>query len=220
MPPRRTARPAGRTPTANGVPNVIVQRLPVYVRVLSQMESRGIEITSSDQLGESLGMTPAQIRKDLSYFGRFGRQGRGYNVHHLATQLRRILRLDLTWDTALVGVGRLGRAVAAYPGFAPQGIRIAAAFDVDPAIIGQKVADLTVQPLSTLPATVRSRGIKVAIVTVPAQHAQEVIDTLVDAGIRALLNYAPVTPRVPPGVRLHSVDPVLALQSMTYYLQR
>ena len=191
----------------------------MYARVLSQMERSGIEVTNSDQLGANLRMTPAQIRKDLSYFGRFGRQGRGYDVRHLAGQLRRILGLDHTWDAALVGVGRLGRAVAAYPGFKSQGIHIAAAFDTDPGIIGTKVGNLTVQPLSSLRTIVRARAIKIGIVTVPADHAQEVIDTLVQAGIKAVLNYAPFAPRVPPSVRVRNIDPVLALQSMTYYLE-
>ena len=219
MTPRRdrdTPRPAA---TQAHPPEVVVQRLPIYARVLSQMERRGIEVTSSDQLGANLRMTPAQIRKDLSYFGRFGRQGRGYDVRHLAGQLRRILGLDHTWDAALVGVGRLGRAVAAYPGFKSQGIHIAAAFDTDPGIIGTKVGNLTVQPLSSLRTIVRARAIKIGIVTVPADHAQEVIDTLVQAGIKAVLNYAPFAPHVPPSVRVRSVDPVLALQSMTYYLE-
>ena len=216
----RTDRNSRRRETPPGpAPEVVIQRLPVYVRVLSQMAARGVEVTSSEQLGASLRITPSQRRKDLSYFGRFGRQGRGYNVRHLATQLRRILGLDQVWDAALVGVGRLGRAVAAYPGFAPEGIRIAAAFDANPSLVGGKVGDLTIRPLSSLRTTVRARAIKIGIVTVPADHAQEVIDALVQAGIKAVLNYAPVSPHVPPGVRIRSVDPVLALQSMTYYLE-
>ena len=219
MVPRTDRHPHRRETASEPAPEVVVQRLPIYVRVLSQMEHRGIEVTSSEQLGASLRMTPAQIRKDLSYFGRFGRQGRGYNVRHLAGQLRRILGLDHVWDAALVGVGRLGRAVAAYPGFAPQGIRIAAAFDSDPRVVGRKVGDLTIEPFSRLRTIVRARGIKVGIVTVPTEHAQEVIDALAQAGIKAVLNYAPFAPDIPAGVRLHSVDPVLALQSMTYYLE-
>jgi len=201
------------------VPEVVIQRLPVYVRVLFQMESQGIEVTSSEQLGVSLRMTPAQIRKDLSYFGRFGRQGRGYDVQHLTTQLRRILGFDHAWSTVLVGVGRLGRAVIAYPGFALEGIHIVAAFDSDPRVAGAKVGNLSVQPLSSLRTTIRARSIKIGIVTVPADHAQEVIDMLVQAGIKAVLNYAPVTPNVPADVRCRNIDPVLALQSMTYYLE-
>jgi len=202
------------------VPEVVVQRLPMYVRVLSQFAGRGAEVISSEQLGASLRLTPAQIRKDLSYFGRFGRQGRGYDVGHLASELRTILGLDRVWDAALIGAGRLGRAVAAYPGFAPEGIRIAAAFDSDPDVVDQRFGDLTVQPLTRLRTTIRARGIRIGIVTVPADHAQAVIDTLVNAGIRAILNYAPITALVPAGVRLHPIDPVLALQSMTYHIDR
>ena len=213
---KRTAH--ARDSVTNLAPEVVVQRLPTYVRVLSQMEASGIDVASSEQLGASLRMTPAQIRKDLSYFGRFGRQGRGYDVQHLATQLRRILGIDQVWDAALVGVGSLGRAVAAYPGFATQGIRIVAAFDTDPGIIGGKVGDIAVHPFSRLRTIIRARAIKIGILTVPADRAQEVTDELVQAGIKAVLNYAPIVPHVPAGVRIRSIDPVLVLQSMTYYL--
>ena len=220
MAPRTDRQTPRSVSTDDPVPEVVVQLLPVYARMLSQMERRGIEITSSEQLGANLRITPAQIRKDLSYFGRFGRQGRGYDVQHLAGQLRRILGLDRSWDAALVGVGRLGRAVAAYPGFRTQGVHIAAAFDINSDIVGTNVGDLTVQPLSNLRTIVRARAIKIGIVTVPADHAQDVVDTLVQAGIKSVLNYAPVDPRLPPGVRVRNIDPVLSLQSMTYYLEQ
>lgn len=201
------------------VPEVVVQRLPLYVRVLSQFASANIEVISSEQLGAHLQMTPAQIRKDLSYFGRFGKQGRGYDVGNLAFRLRSILGLDSQWNAALIGVGRLGRAVVAYPGFEPEGFRIVAAFDSDDRLVGHEVGSMRVQALSELEATVRDRNIKIGIVTVPASHAQEVINLLVRAGIKSILNYAPVAPVVPPDVRVRGVDPVLALQSMTFYLK-
>ena len=202
------------------VPDTVVRRLPMYVRVLSQFEDEGIEIIKSDELGASLYITPAQIRRDLSHFGRFGRQNRGYDVRRLATELRHILGLDRVWEAVLVGVGRLGRAIAVYPGFTPEGIRIVAAFDADPDIAGLPVGNLTVQPLSELQSTVSARAVKIGIVAVPAAHAQDIINELVEAGIRAILNYAPTAARVPPEVKLRSIDPVLALQSMTYYLRR
>ena len=201
------------------VPEVVIQRLPLYVRVLSQYSSSDRDVISSEQLGEQLQMTPAQIRKDLSYFGRFGKQGRGYDVAMLEAELRGILGLDRTWNAALVGMGRLGRAVVSYPGFAPEGFNIAAAFDANKQIVGQTVADLKILPISRLAETVNKLDIKIGIVTVPIDHAQEVIDELVAAGIKSILNYAPLSPQVPAGVTVRGIDPVLSLQSMTYYIR-
>ena len=214
----RTESSIDATDTIN-VPEVVVQRLPLYVRVLGQFVASGIEVISSEQLGMHLQMTPAQIRKDLSYFGRFGKQGRGYNVRNLADQLRSILGLDKQWNAALLGVGRLGRAVVAYPGFEPEGFRIVAAFDADERLVGHEVGKMRVQAMSELEATVKERNITIGIVTVPAPFAQEVINLLVRAGIKSILNYAPIAPVVPPDVRVQGVDPVIALQSMTFYLK-
>jgi redox-sensing transcriptional repressor len=164
-------------------------------------------------------MTPAQIRKDLSYFGRFGKQGRGYDVAMLESQLRSILGLDRTWNATVVGMGRLGRAVVSYPGFAPEGFKIVAAFDASTEIVDQTISDLKVQSISRLSETVKALDIKIGIVTVPIDHAQEVIDALVEAGIKSILNYAPLSPQVPEGVTVRGIDPVLSLQSMTYYIR-
>lgn len=201
------------------VPSVVIQRLPLYVRVLAYFEGNEYEMVSSEQLAGRLQMTPAQIRKDLSYFGKFGKQGRGYNVKRLAAELRRILGLDRSWNACLVGVGRLGRAIISYPGFQPEGFRVVAAFDADSALIGSEVGELKVDPLGDIPVKVRRLNIRIGIVAVPAQHAAGVIDRLVDAGIRAILNYAPIAAQVPPNVRVANIDPVLGLQSMTYYLK-
>jgi redox-sensing transcriptional repressor len=203
----------------SAVPEVVIQRLPLYVRVLSQFSSSGNNVISSEQLGSRLQMTPAQIRKDLSYFGRFGKQGRGYDVEMLEGQLRSILGLDRTWNAAVVGMGRLGRAVVSYPGFAPEGFTVVAAFDTSSEIIGKNISDLDVRSISQLAETVKELDIKIGIVTVPIDHAQEVIDELVKAGIKAILNYAPLSPQVPEGVTVRGIDPVLSLQSMTYYLR-
>jgi len=203
----------------SSIPEVVIDRLPVYARALSLLERQGREVVSSQELGKELGMTPAQIRKDLSYFGRFGKQGRGYNVKKLLEELRQILGLDRDWSMVLVGVGKLGRAIVGYGGFAPQGFHIVEAFDADPRIIGSKVNGLTVKSVDDLPAVLRDRRVEVAIVAVPAATAQQVIDTLVSCGVRAILNYAPIAPQVPPGVHMRDIDPVLALQSMTFYLK-
>ena len=201
------------------IPEVVVMRLPQYVRVLGQLSQRGVEVVSSQQLGRQLQMTPAQIRKDLSYFGRFGKQGRGYTVSYLLTELRQILGLDKEWNVGLVGVGRLGRAILSYPGLAPEGFQMVAAFDADPRQVGQVVGGITVQPMHRLQEVVASSDIRIAIVAVPAAHAQEVIDRLVECNVQAILNYAPITPQAPPSVKLRNIDPVLALQSMTFYLR-
>ncbi|MDA1279861.1 MAG: redox-sensing transcriptional repressor Rex [Chloroflexi bacterium] len=201
------------------VPEVVIQRLPLYVRVLSQFSNSGHDVISSEQLGQQLQMTPAQIRKDLSYFGRFGKQGRGYDIAMLERQLRTILGLDRTWNVAVIGMGRLGRAVVSYPGFAPEGFKIVSAFDSDDKIIGMDVSGLVVQSTASLAATVKKLDIKIGIVTVPIAHAQSVIDSLVKAGIKSILNYAPLSPQVPSGVMVRGVDPVLSLQSMTYYIR-
>jgi redox-sensing transcriptional repressor len=200
------------------VPEVVIQRLPLYVRALSQFSGSGDDVISSEQLGQRLQMTPAQIRKDLSYFGRFGKQGRGYDVASLEERLRSILGLDREWNTAVIGMGRLGRAVVSYPGFAPEGFHIVAAFDADTNIVGQAISGLDVRLISDLPETVKEMDIKIGIVTVPIDHAQEVIDALVAAGIKSILNYAPLSPQVPEGVTVRGIDPVLSLQSMTYYI--
>jgi redox-sensing transcriptional repressor len=205
--------------SSTDAPEVVVQRLPLYIRVLAQFDATGAKMVSSEQLGTQLQMTPAQIRKDLSYFGRFGKQGRGYNVKRLALELRAILGLDRQWNAALVGVGRLGRAIIAYPGFRPEGFRIIAAFDADPSVVGSPIGDLDVRPIDQIKKTVEELGIQIGIVAVPAINAQSVFDALVDSGIKAILNYAPVAPQVPLDVKVRGVDPVLALQSMTYFLK-
>jgi len=201
------------------IPPVVIDRLPLYTRALSALEAEGREVVSSQELGTRLGVTPAQIRKDLSYFGRFGKQGRGYNVRKLLDELQRILGLDRQWRMALVGVGKLGRAILGYEGFAPQGFRIVQAFDTDPSRVGEQVNSLTIRSADELEPVLSANPVDVGIVAVPAEIAQNVINTLVKCGVRAILNYAPIAAQVPRGVHLKRIEPVLALQSMTYYLK-
>jgi len=201
------------------IPPIVIDRLPMYARALASLEGEGRDVVSSQELGSRLGVTPAQIRKDLSYFGRFGKQGRGYNVRRLLEELRQILGLERQWRIALVGVGRLGRAILGYEGFASEGFRIVAAFDSDPNAIGQTIGNLTVKAAAELEETLANNGADIGIVAVPAQQAQAVIDSLVRCGVKAILNYAPVAARVPRGVHIKRIDPVLALQSMTFYLK-
>ena len=200
------------------VPDVVVSRLPQYVRTLTQLLAEGVQIANSQQLGEKLQITPAQIRKDLSYFGRFGKQGRGYNVDHLLEELKYILGLTVTWNVAVVGVGRLGRAILNYPGFTPDGFQLVAALDDNPEVVGHEVGGLTVQPVTQLDDVIKRYNVSIAIVAVPIACTQAVVDRLVECGVKAILNYAPIMPQVPEGVNVRNIDPLLSLQSMTYYL--
>jgi len=202
------------------IPEVVVERLPVYARALQQLAGQGREVVSSQDLGDQLGVTPAQIRKDLSYFGRFGKQGRGYNIRRLLDELQQILGLERQWTMALVGVGQLGKAILHYGGFAPQGFHITAAFDNDLAIVGQEMGGLVVQDVAALPQALADRHVDIGIVAVPASQAQDMIDLLVSSGVKAVLNYAPIAAHVPKGVHLRHIDPVLSLQSMTFYVKR
>lgn len=203
---------------ASNVPDIVVGRLPLYLRALTQMAASGKEITSSQELGERLGISSAQIRKDLSQFGEFGKQGTGYNIAYLTDQLRRILKVDRIWEVALVGLGDLGRAIAHYAGFVDRGYRVVAVFESDPAKIGTQVGRLTIENAARIVEVVRARSITVAMLAVPRDAAQEVTDRLVEAGVHAILCYAPTSVQVPKGVHVQYIDPVLHMQRMTYYL--
>jgi redox-sensing transcriptional repressor len=200
------------------IPEVVISRLPVYYRQLSRIKREGRTVVSSQELGDALSVTPAQIRKDLSYFGRFGKQGRGYSVQRLIEELRKILGLERRWNMVVVGIGRLGRAIVSYDGFAPHGFEITALYDSDPATIGTDVNEMTVRDSQELERDLLSSPPEIGVVAVPAEHAQEVIDTLVRCGVRAILSYAPRAVQVPPHVRLEQIDPVISLQSITYHL--
>ena len=202
------------------IPEVVINRLPVYARALRTLEREGRAVVSSQELGSQLGVTPAQIRKDLSYFGRFGKQGRGYNVRRLSEELRQILGLDRQWNLVLVGVGNLGRAILTYGGFAPEGLHVVAAFDAGSSTIGERFGDVVVGDVSQLSDFLTEGIIDIGIVAVPAAAAQKVIDALVKGGVRAILNYAPVAVQVPSWVHVRDIDPVLQLQAMTFYLKR
>jgi redox-sensing transcriptional repressor len=203
---------------SSSVPDIVVGRLPLYLRALSEMAQRNQEVTSSQELGEKLGISSAQIRKDLSQFGEFGKQGTGYHITYLADQLRQILHVDRAWDVALIGVGHLGRAIANYGGFLDRGFRIVAVYDNDPQKIGTRVGVHDVQDSTQMEADIRSRGIRVAMLAVPASAAQEATEHLVKAGVRSILCYVPTSIITPESVYVQYIDPVLHMQHMTYYL--
>jgi redox-sensing transcriptional repressor len=205
--------------TSNEVPDIVVGRLPIYLRALTYMAEEGWEITSSQELGAKLGISSAQIRKDLSHFGEFGKQGTGYEIAYLRDQLKRILHVEHTRPVALVGYGDLGHALANYGGFTAKGFEIVAVFDNDPNKIGYRVAGKEVMDVAELPRVIREKGIKIAIVAVPSAAAQPVVDILVEAGVKAILNYAPINISVPPDVQVQYIDPAAHLQHMTFYLR-
>ena len=202
------------------IPHIVIGRLPIYLRALKRMaEEDNQKTTSSHELGKQLGISSAQIRKDLSHFGEFGKQGTGYHINYLIDQLRQILNLHTEWNVVVVGAGHLGHALANYNGFTDRGFRIRWLFDNDPGKVGQKTNGLTVQHIDELEETIKTNGTQMAILAIPAAHAQVVVDRLVNIGIKAILSYAPVHLSVPEGVQISYSDPVTELQRMSYYLK-
>lgn len=201
------------------IPDIVIRRLPIYIRTLRDLQDQGVSSVSSEDLAGLIGVTAAQIRRDLSYFGRFGKQGKGYSTRYLQQRIEAILKLDRQWDVALSGFGSLGNAIARYRGFEPSSYRLAAIFDHTSDQIGQDINGVRVQDTSETTGTIRRLGIKIGIIAVPASAAQEVADQMVAGGVTAILNYAPVVLRLPEGVTLREIDPISALQSMTFYLE-
>ena len=201
------------------IPDIIIGRLPQYLRALGWLEMEGKQTTSSQELGENLGMSAAQIRKDLSQFGGFGKQGMGYSIPLLIKELRRILRVEKPWDVALIGVGHVGVAITHYEGFQGRGFNIALAFDSDPTKSGKVIGNITVKPMTEMEFAIHKAGIVIAMLTVPPNQAQAITDRLIKAGVRTILNYAPINLKVPSGIRVRVIDPVIELQRMTYYLE-
>lgn len=204
----------------NTIPDIIIGRLPIYLQALEHMQARGIQSTSSQELGDMIGISAAQIRKDLSQFGEFGKQGKGYAIGFLVDQIRSILKVDRIWDLAIIGAGNLGRAISHYQEFIHHGFNVKLIFDNDPERVGKSINNgFIVQDMTDLVPLIKEAGIKIAMLTVPAAAAQKVTDELVSAGIKSILNYAPITLSVPPDVHVENVDPVIYLQKMTYFLE-
>jgi redox-sensing transcriptional repressor len=201
------------------IPDIIVGRLPQYLRSLQRMAREGRKVTSSQELGERLGISAAQIRKDLSQFGEFGKQGTGYNITFLIEQLQNILNVNHDWDVAVIGAGLIGSAIVLYRGFTDRGFTVKQVYDIDPEKIGKQIGNFTVQNSNEMFEAIRNAGIKIAMVAVPETCAQEVTNKLIEAGVRAILNYAPISLNVPPDVYVQYIDPSLHLQRMTYYLE-
>lgn len=196
----------------------VVPRLSTYNRVLDKLDREGVEIISSEELGERTGYSAAQIRKDLSFFGEFGQVGKGYYVKELKDAISQILGLDKTWNVALVGAGNLGSALLAYPGFRERGFKIVAVFDNDLRKIGKKWEDVILHDISEIAEKVKEKEIQIGIIAVPAEAAQGVANMLVSSGIRAILNFAPVRIVVPEEVELRSAELSSELECLSYFL--
>jgi len=203
---------------ADKIPDIIIGRLPVYLRALQQLADKGVQTTSSQELGKIIGISAAQIRKDISQFGEFGKQGTGYSIAFLIERLQAILQVDRIWDMAVVGMGDIGHAIAHYNGFANRGFRVVMVFDNDPQKIGKTIGEFEVLNADDMVEKLKQSRIKIAVLAVPAAVAQETAEQLVKAGVKAILNYAPISLNVPDGVHVQYIDPVTHLQRMTYYL--
>lgn len=198
------------------IPNPAVYRLSFYLRQLEAFGHIGRHTISSKQLGEALGYSDAQVRKDLAYFGQFGHPGIGYRVEDLINQLKKILGTDKIWNVLLVGAGNLGRALLAYKGFVRKGFKMVAIFDTDPSKVGRKIGDLIIRSDQDIAAIIAAMKIRVAVLAIPVDAAQSVADQLVTAGIKGILNFAPIALTVPEDVVVQSVDLALQLEQLSF----
>ncbi|MGB2963392.1 MAG: redox-sensing transcriptional repressor Rex [Anaerolineales bacterium] len=204
---------------ANQIPRIIIGRLPLYLRALNRLKKDGFIFASSRELGRLLDISAAQIRKDLSHFGELGKRGKGYEVDFLIGTLNQILHTDNIWKIVVIGAGDLGSGLARYKGFANRGFQVSAIFDIDPKKIGKQISDLIVKDIEEMEEYVRTNQIQIAVLAIPSEYAQDVIDDLVEAGITAILNYAPIYLKTPEGVQIEHIDPAVHLQKLSYFLK-
>jgi len=202
------------------IPERTITRLSIYLRCLEEVLADGTTAVSSQQLAERFGLNSAQVRKDLAYFGQFGIRGLGYYTGELKQNLERILGLDQEWEVALVGVGNLGSALLNYRGFQQRGFRIAVVFDNDPGKVGRRIGRIPVTHAEKIVPMLTRRGIRMAVIAVPASAAQTVADRLVAAGVNAILNFAPVQLAVPKRVKALNVDLSVMLKTLSFYTIR
>lgn len=198
------------------IPEATIIRLSVYSRHLTDVDRKGIITTSSGEIADGVGVSPAQVRKDLAYFGEFGTRGVGYNVKDLRQHILRILGLSVNWSVTLVGLGNLGLALCSYKGFRERGFVITSIFDADPKKVGTKIGNIEVLPIEQLESVVKLNRTQIGIVAVPAGAAQEIVDQLISAGVEAILNFAPVVLNVPPEIELRNVDLAVNLEVLTF----
>jgi len=201
------------------IPDATIGRLSLYSRYLIEAYEKGVTTVSSQSIADATGVTPAQVRKDLAYFGEFGTRGVGYNSKELYMHIMKILGLDKRWPVAIIGAGNLGRALSQYKGFHERGFDISCIFDNDPKKIGKKLSNINIYHLDVLEEKVKEFKIELGIIAVPAQAAQEVADKLAKAGIRGIMNFAPINITVPDNIVLRRVDLSAQLEYLTYYLE-
>jgi redox-sensing transcriptional repressor len=201
------------------ISEAVVRRLPIYLRYLNVLHMQNVQTVSSNDLGQKLDLNPAQIRKDLAYFGEFGKKGIGYDVNYLIEKIRQILKLDQLIQVALVGAGNLGRALSNYNAFLKDNMKIVAVFDAMESKVGDKINNLTVQPMNEMKQTIKAMNIRIGIITVPASEAQLVANEFIQSGIEAILNFAPAIIKVPNEIRIHHADFTTELQSLAFYLE-
>lgn len=218
--PRIEDRVAGDDGQADGIPEATVARLPVYLRALYGLAERGIGTVASEELAAAAGVNSAKLRKDLSHLGSYGIRGVGYDVDYLVYQVSRTLGLTQDWPVVIVGAGNLGRALANYGGFVSRGFTISAMLDSDPAIVGSRIARLTVRHVDELEALVARHKVAIGVIAAPAGSAQAVCDRLVSAGVTSILNFAPLVLSVPEGVDVRKVDLSIELQILAFHAQR
>ena len=195
-----------------------VRRLSTYLRYLENLDTQGQQTASSDELAHLCGTTPAQVRKDLSFFGSFGKRGLGYPVHEMTAHLREILGLEREWKVVIVGAGKLGAALANYRGFYQRGFRIVGVYDNDPNKVGKPWGEAIVRDMADLAQDIGREDAPIAVLAIPSDDAQGVVDRLVGAGIRAILNFAPAQIAVPPHVSLKSVNMAMELEGLSFAL--
>lgn len=210
----------GNATERRDVPDATVSRLPEYLRALTALIEQGVGSVSSEELAALVGVSSAKLRKDLSHLGSYGVRGVGYDVDHLSYQISLALGLTHDWPIAIIGMGNLGRALAAYNGFASRGVEVMALLDHDPAVTGTTVGGLRIEPMQDLPRIVLERGISIALLATPARSAQAVVDAVVDAGITSILNFAPTSVDVPDKVQVRNVDLATEVQILAFHQQQ
>jgi redox-sensing transcriptional repressor len=206
------------TAPAKRIADSTVRRLSMYLRYLEELDGSGQHTASSDALATLCGTTPAQVRKDLSFFGSFGKRGLGYPVHELTVRLRDILGLGHAWQVVIVGAGKIGSALAEYRGFRQRGFKVVGVYDKNPDKVGRPWGDATVRDIADLAHDIAAQRVDIAVLAIPADDAQEIVDRVVEAGVRAILNFAPTQVHVPAHVAVKTVNMAMELEGLSFAL--
>ncbi len=202
------------------IPSITINRLSIYHRCLEKItkKGKGLEVISSFKIAEMTGINSAQIRKDLAYFGEFGKRGIGYPIIDLEKELKKILGLDKKWSVIIAGAGNLGKALIKYKGFQKKGFIIKGIFDNNPSKIGKRLGHIFIYNIKEIEKFIQAENVSIGIIVVPADSAQEVADKMIRGGIKAILNFAPIHIVLPPEIKRHNVDLSVEFEGLTYYL--